>query len=128
MKIKISKVTDEWHIKRTEQLLRLVRRKFGPEVHLLVKKILLVSLYVNYYQEKYHRSNWIGYHEILARNERIAINWDSKTPHMTTAFIVANSIYTSFLGVPSEIIKDPSYTVEKVEETVDKCCKQEIAI
>ena len=126
MKIPISRIVRENHIRRTERLLRLVRKKFGPETHLLVKKILLVSLYVDYYQEMSKNYRWVGYTIILSRNERIALD-NTKTPIIEDRFLVENSVGFSFLGIPGKLIKDCSVPISIVEDAAVKYCKERIS-
>lgn len=123
MKIKISDVTTEDYVRRTEKLLRLVRKKFGPETHLLVKKILLVSLYVDYYQRRTNHYVWISYSTVLARNEKIALSHDSTIPFPTNEFIKENCINYEFLGVEANKISDSSVPISKVEDKVEFYCK-----
>ena len=108
---------------RTERLLRLVRRKFGPETHLLVKKILLVSLYVDYYQEMSKKYFWVGYATILLRNEKIALN-NTKTPTIEDRFLVGNSVSPSFLGISGKLIEDCSVPLSMVEDATIKYCEE----
>ena len=118
MKIPINEIIEESYIRRTERLLRLVRRKFGPETHLLVKKILLISLYVDYYQRITNHYIYISYLTVLERNEKIALKNIS-----TNDFIIWNYIHYEFLGVKSKIITDSSVPLSKVEDEVEFYCK-----
>lgn len=126
MKIPINEIIEESYIRRTERLLRLVRKKFGPETHLLVKKILLVSLYVDYYQEMYKNYLWVGYVTVLSRNEGIALN-NTKTPTIEERFLVVNNVGLTFLGIPGKLIKDCSVPLSMVEEATVKYCKEAIS-
>jgi hypothetical protein len=130
MRIPISRIVNENYIRRTERLLRLVRRKFGPETHLLVKKILLVSLYVDYYQEISKSHRWVGYVAVLSRNEGIALN-NTKTPTMFISneerFLVVNNVGFTFLGIPGKLIKDCSVPLSMVEDAAIKYCKETIS-
>lgn len=123
MKIPINEIIEESYIRRTERLLRLVRKKFGPETHLLVKKILLVSLYVDYYQRITNHYVWVNYYTVLTRNERIALNYDSTIPFPTAEFIRGNCISCQFLGVEAKKISDRSVPLSKVENEVEFYCK-----
>ena len=123
MKIPINEIIEESYIRRTERLLRLVRKKFGPETHLLVKKILLVSLYVDYYQRITAHYVWVSYCTVLARNEKIALNNDSTIPFPTSEFILGNSISYQFLGVEAKKRSDSSVPLSKLEDEVEFYCK-----
>ena len=126
MKIPINEIIEENYIRRTERLLRLVRKKFGPEAHLLVKKILLVSLYVDYYQRITAHYVWVSYSTVLARNEKIALDYDSTIPFPTSAFILGNSMSYQFLGVEAKKISDRSVPLSKVEDEVEYYCKNHL--
>lgn len=126
MKIPINEIIEESYIRRTERLLRLVRKKFGPETHLLVKKILLVSLYVDYYQEMSKNYFWVGYVTVLSRNEGIALN-NTKTPTIKERFLVVNNVGFTFLGTPGKLIEDCSVPLSMVEEAAVKYCKEAIS-
>lgn len=124
MKIPINEIIEERYIRRTEKLLRLVRRKFGPETHLLVKKILLISLYVDYYQKITNHYRYISYLTVLTRNEKIALK--NNSPISTNEFIIWNYIHYEFLGVKSKIITDRSVPLSKVEDEVEYYCKNHL--
>jgi hypothetical protein len=56
---------------RTLKLLQAFKNIYGISLYLLMKKMLTVSILVDYYQELSHSHFYIHYEDFLVRNERI---------------------------------------------------------
>lgn len=69
-----SKFLDEKLLGRVEKLFRTSMRKYGPEITLLLKKIIMVAMWIQYYQETTCKEYWIKFSSVLERNESIIIH------------------------------------------------------
>lgn len=69
-----SKFLDEETLGRVEKLFRTSMRKYGPEITLLLKKIIMVAMWIQYYQEITCKEYWIKFPNVLQRNESIIIH------------------------------------------------------
>lgn len=69
-----SKFLDEETLGRVEKLFRTSMRKYGPEITLLLKKIIMVAMWIQYYQETTCKECWINFPNVLERNESIIIH------------------------------------------------------
>lgn len=138
MKIHINQVVTEDYVHRTQQLLRTLRFNFGPRVALLVKKILLISLYVEYHQGIASTNHWVNYEHILERNERLVkqltfphkmlfLNF-KENEERNVRFILDNNLFTSphFMDIPKDIIINESIKLKDFETKVNKICKQNL--
>ena len=85
-----SKFLDEETLGRVEKLFRTSMRKYGPEITLLLKKIMMVAMWIHYYQENTHRERWIRCQFVLKRNEDLIIHsisrygWDNELVNKET--------------------------------------------
>ena len=91
--------------KRSVKLLGNVRRDFGINNYLLLRKMLIVVLLTEYYQRKYKIGTWISYNSFLSRNEQFAR--DCKGITNNPDFADKNFLGVShirFFGIPSDIV------------------------
>ena len=49
-------------------------RKYGPEITLLLKKIIMVAMWIEYSQKNTNIEKWINFLRVLRRNEDIIIH------------------------------------------------------
>ena len=76
-----SKFLDEETLGRVEKLFRTSMRKYGPEITLLLKKIIMVAMWIQYYQETTCKECWINFPNVLKRNENIIIHSKQQYPY-----------------------------------------------
>ena len=91
--------------KRSVKLLGNVRRNFGINNYLLLRKMLIVVLITEYYLRKYKIEDWISYDSFLSRNEQFAR--DCKSVNSNPDFAHKNFLgggYSQFFGIPSDIV------------------------
>lgn len=91
--------------KRTTRLLGNIRRDFGIDKYLLMRKMLIVVVITEYYQRKYKMKDWISYDSFLSRNEQFARDWKNvtKNPDFSAKNYLGGSHHT-FFGIDSGII------------------------
>lgn len=73
-----SKFLDEETLARVEKLFRTSMRKYGPEITLLLKKIIMVAMWIEYSQQTTDIEKWINFLRVLKRNEDLIIRSISK--------------------------------------------------
>jgi hypothetical protein len=92
--------------KRSVKLLGNVRRDFGIDNYLLLRKMLIVVLITEYYQRKYKIDTWISYNQFLARNEQHARDCKGVTSNPDFAYknFLGGTTHPQFFGIPSDIV------------------------
>lgn len=81
---------------RTLKLLQAFKNIYGISLYLLMKKMLAVSILVDYYQELLHSHFYIHYEDFLVRNEGIVKRRERRSEILTRNGCVATS--QSFFG------------------------------
>lgn len=91
--------------KRSVKLLGNVRRNFGINNYLLLRKMFIVVLITEYYQRKYKIENWISYDSFLSRNELYAKDCKGITNNPDFAYKnCLGGSHPNFFGIPSDIV------------------------
>lgn len=107
---------------RTLKLLQDTKTKYGISVYLLMKKMLTVSILVDFLQNKYKFGTWITYEEFLRRNEAIV------NAHYDTEYLRKSNGLLSpyFFAIPTYVIIQQSLqdventTIEHWERTLNE--------
>ena len=91
--------------KRSVKLLGNVRRDFGINNYLLLRKMLIVVLLTEYYQRKYKIETWISYDSFLSRNELHAryCKGITNNPDFADKNFLGGG-HPQFFGIPSDIV------------------------
>ena len=126
-----SKFLDEETLARIEKLFRTSMRKYGPEITLLLKKIIMVAMWIQYYQETTCKSCWIKFPNVLERNENIIIHSIQQYPYTIPEEVSKSTIKAhiwrsngcdgySFFGLDGETALQKSLD-ELEREVIDHC-------
>ena len=103
--------------KRTLKLLQDTKNYLGVDGYILMKKMLTVSIMIDYLQNKEKYTRYIPYEEFLSRNERAV-----KSKYNIINLRKINGFYNAFFGVNTERIINtipsliPSLVLKKWEE------------
>ena len=129
-----SKFLDEKLLGRVEKLFRTSMRKYGPEITLLLKKIIITAMWIHYYQESTYMSYWINFPYVLARNEDLIINSMSSYEHkypINKEYIewhvrkINGCAGHSFFGLDGDVVLKKS--LEELEKDVIDYCNGKYA-
>lgn len=131
-----SKFLDEETLRRVEKLFRTSMRKYGPEITLLLKKIIIVAMWIQYYQETTRKEYWIKFSNVLERNEDLIIHSKRQYPFFILAEINKSTIKAhiwringcdgySFFGLDGNVLLKKS--LEELEKDIIVYCNTEYA-
>ena len=84
---------------RTLKLLQDFKNIYGISLYLLMKKMLAVSILVDYYQELLHDHLYIYYEEFLTRNERIIKRREEISEVLKQNGCATNQIFFGFKAI-----------------------------
>ena len=126
-----SKFLDEETLARVEKLFRTSMRKYGPEITLLLRKIIMVAMWIQYYQETTCKEYWIKFPNVLERNENIIIHSKQQYPHTIPEEINKSTIEShiwksngcsgySFFGLDGDVVLGKS--LEELEKDIINYC------
>lgn len=126
-----SKFLDEETLGRVEKLFRTSMRKYGPEITLLLKKIIMVAMWIQYYQETTCKEYWIKFSSVLERNESIIIHSKQQYPYTIPEEINKSTIKShiwksngcsgySFFGLDGDVVLGKS--LEELEKDIINYC------
>ena len=87
--------------KRTKKLLYYTRKKYGIDIYLVLKAILIPPMISEYYQSHGYPNLWVNYERVLKRNEELF------KKEMRMYNLLQCNVFGSpeYFGVPIHIIK-----------------------
>ena len=131
-----SKFLNEETLGRVEKLFRTSMRKYGPEITLLLKKIIMVAMWIQYYQETTCKACWIKFPNVLKRNEDLIIHSKQQYPYTIPEEISKTTIKAhiwksngcdgySFFGLDGNVVLKES--LEELEKDIIDYCNVKYA-